>query len=40
MVLFYCTVVAMKKQDWVTAPQGLEDFFRPGEEQEYGGYEK
>lgn len=37
MVLFYCTVVAMKRQDHVPTPQGLEDFFQPGEKEEYGG---
>ncbi|OCK83881.1 hypothetical protein K432DRAFT_379096 [Lepidopterella palustris CBS 459.81] len=37
MVLFYCTAVAMKRQDRVTTPQGLEDFFQPGEKEEFGG---
>lgn len=37
MVLFYCTVVAMKRQDSVPTPQGLEDFFQPGEKEEFGG---
>jgi hypothetical protein len=37
MVLFYCTVVAMKRQDLVPTPQGLEDFFQPGEKEEFGG---
>jgi hypothetical protein len=37
MVLFYCTVVAMKRQDWIPAPQGLQDFFQPGEKEEFGG---
>lgn len=38
MVLFYCTLVAMKRQDQVTIPDGLDDFFQPGEDQEFGGY--
>jgi hypothetical protein len=37
MVLFYCTMVAMKRQDEVPTPAGLDDFFQPGETQEYGG---
>lgn len=37
MVLFFCTAVAMKRQDWVQSPQGLQDFFQPGEEEEFGG---
>jgi hypothetical protein len=37
MVLFFSTFVAMKTQDWVATPQGLEDYFTPGEIQEYGG---
>ncbi|KAK3203388.1 hypothetical protein GRF29_112g1144737 [Pseudopithomyces chartarum] len=37
MVLFYCTMVAMKRQDETQTPQGLEDFFQPGERQEFGG---
>ena len=37
MVLFYCTVVAMKRQDQVTTSPGMEDFFQPGEKEEYGG---
>ena len=38
MVLFYCTMVAMKRQDETQTPPGLEDFFHPGERQEFGGY--
>lgn len=38
MVLFYCTAVAMKRQDHVTTPQGLEDYFQQGEKEEFGGY--
>ncbi|ORY17790.1 hypothetical protein BCR34DRAFT_596663 [Clohesyomyces aquaticus] len=37
MVLFYCSVVAMKRQDFVTTPPGLEDIFAPGEKEEFGG---
>jgi len=37
MVLFYCTAVAMKRQDKVQTPQGLEDFFQPGEKIEFSG---
>lgn len=37
MVLFYCTIVAMKCQDRVQKAPGLEDFFAPGEEEEFGG---
>ncbi|KAF2085042.1 hypothetical protein K490DRAFT_68242 [Saccharata proteae CBS 121410] len=34
MVLFYCTIVAMKRHDRV--PSMLEDYFQPGEKQEFG----
>jgi hypothetical protein len=37
MVLFYCTAVALKRQDHTPTPQGLEDYFQPGEKEEYGG---
>jgi hypothetical protein len=37
MVLFYCTAVAMKRQDHIQTPQGLEDFFQPGEKIEFSG---
>lgn len=37
MVLFYCTMVAMKRQDDTQTPPGLEDFFQPGEREEFGG---
>lgn len=37
MVLFYCTLVAMKVQDQVTTTPGLDDFFQPGEKEEFGG---
>jgi hypothetical protein len=37
MVLFYCTLVAMKVQDQVTITPGLDDFFQPGEKEEFGG---
>lgn len=37
MVLFYSTMVAMKRQDEIQAPQGLEDYFQPGEREEFGG---
>jgi hypothetical protein len=37
MVLFYCTLVAMKVQDQVTKTPGLDDFFQPGEKEEFGG---
>jgi UDP-N-acetylmuramoylalanine-D-glutamate ligase len=35
MVLFYCTAVAMKRQDETGIAEGLEDFFDPGEEIEF-----
>ena len=38
MVLFYCTMVAMKRQDDTQTPPGLEDFFQPGEREEFGGF--
>ncbi|OAG08337.1 uncharacterized protein CC84DRAFT_1086894 [Paraphaeosphaeria sporulosa] len=31
------TMVAMKRQDDTQTPPGLEDFFQPGEQQEFGG---
>ncbi|KAF2133226.1 hypothetical protein P153DRAFT_372890 [Dothidotthia symphoricarpi CBS 119687] len=37
MVLFYCTVVAMKRQDQSGIADGLEDFFTPGERIEFSG---
>ncbi|KAF2852840.1 hypothetical protein T440DRAFT_20297 [Plenodomus tracheiphilus IPT5] len=37
MVLFYCTVVAMKRQDQTGIPEGLDDFFQPGEKMEFSG---
>ncbi|KAH9872050.1 hypothetical protein J1614_006310 [Plenodomus biglobosus] len=37
MVLFYCTVVAMKRQDQNGIPGGLDDFFQPGEKMEFSG---
>lgn len=37
MVLFYCTVVAMKHQDRMGISEGLEDFFQPGENMEFSG---
>ncbi|KAI8936850.1 hypothetical protein NX059_006087 [Plenodomus lindquistii] len=37
MVLFYCTVVAMKRQDQNGTPEGLDDFFQPGEKMEFSG---
>jgi hypothetical protein len=38
MVLFYCTAVAMKRQDHHTSTvEGLEDFFDPGEKREFSG---
>ncbi len=37
MVLFYCTLVAMKRQDEVPTPPGLDDYFQPGEKEEFGG---
>lgn len=37
MVLFYCTAVALKRQDHTPTPQGLEDYFQPGEKEEFGG---
>lgn len=37
MVLFYCTLVALKRQDDVQAPKGLDDYFQPGEKEEFGG---
>lgn len=38
MVLFYCTVVAMKHQDHTPVAHGMEDVFRPGETMEFSGY--
>lgn len=35
MVLFYCTAVAMKRQDEYGIGEGLEDFFDPGEKMEF-----
>jgi hypothetical protein len=35
MVLFYCTAVAMKRQDETGIAEGLEDFFDPGEKIEF-----
>ncbi|KAH4406706.1 hypothetical protein HBH92_161660 [Parastagonospora nodorum] len=35
MVLFYCTAVAMKRQDEFGIAEGLEDFFDPGEQMEF-----
>lgn len=35
MVLFYCTAVAMKRQDEFGIAEGLEDFFDPGEQIEF-----
>ncbi|KAJ4377701.1 hypothetical protein N0V83_000530 [Neocucurbitaria cava] len=37
MVLFYCTAVAMKRQDENGIADGLEDFFNPGEKLEFSG---
>jgi hypothetical protein len=37
MVLFYCTAVAMKRQDEHGIAEGLEDFFDPGEKMEFSG---
>jgi hypothetical protein len=37
MVLFYCTAVAMKRQDHNSTAEGLEDFFDPGEKREFSG---
>lgn len=37
MVLFYCTAVAMKRQDQNGIADGLEDFFEPGEKMEFSG---
>jgi hypothetical protein len=37
MVLFYCTAVAMKRQDQAGIAEGLEDFFDPGEKREFAG---
>jgi hypothetical protein len=38
MVLFYCTLVALKRQDDVPVSSALDDFFQPGEKEEFGGY--
>jgi hypothetical protein len=40
MVLFYCTAVAMKRQDQAGITEGLDDEFDPGnlEEMEFSGY--
>jgi hypothetical protein len=40
MVLFYCTAVAMKRQDQTGIADGLEDVFDPAEHEviEYSGY--
>lgn len=37
MVLFYCTAVAMKRQDEYGVGEGLEDFLDPGEKIEFSG---
>lgn len=37
MVLFFCTVVALKRQDAVEIPLGVEDFFQHGEDIEFSG---
>lgn len=37
MVLFYCTAVAMKRQDDNGIAEGLDDFFTPGEKLEFSG---
>ncbi|KAH7077965.1 hypothetical protein BKA63DRAFT_275736 [Paraphoma chrysanthemicola] len=37
MVLFYCTAVAMKRQDENGIAEGLEDAFDPGERMEFSG---
>ncbi|KAF2644655.1 hypothetical protein P280DRAFT_514124 [Massarina eburnea CBS 473.64] len=37
MVLLYCTMSAMKRQDNYPTAAGLEDFFQPGEKEEFGG---
>ncbi|KAF4306207.1 hypothetical protein GTA08_BOTSDO05601 [Botryosphaeria dothidea] len=35
MVLFFCTVVALKRQDAVESPLNVEDFFQNGEDMEF-----
>lgn len=37
MVLFFCTAVAMKRQDDQGIDEGLDDFFQPGEKIEFSG---
>lgn len=37
MVLFYCTAVAMKRQDQNGTADDLEDFFGRGEQIEFSG---
>jgi hypothetical protein len=37
MVLFYCTAVAMKRQDQTGVAEELKDFFDPGEKREFAG---
>lgn len=40
MVLFYCTTVAMKRQDQKGVAEGLDDVFNPGNGEEiiFSGY--
>lgn len=37
MVLFYCTAIAMKRQDHTPIAEGLEDVFLPGERIMFAG---
>ena len=37
MILFYCSFVALKKQDQVKPDQDVDDYIQPGEVEEYSG---
>lgn len=37
MVLFYCSFVALKKQDRVKPDQEVDDYIQPGEVEEFNG---
>ena len=37
MVLFYCTFVALKRQDKIKPSQDVDDYIQPGEVEEFGG---
>ena len=37
MILFYCTFVALKRQDQMKPSQDVDDYIQPGEIEEFGG---